>query len=46
MKSFGDAKALPQSIIDAMSPSDRKELGVKSTDERIASMEAKSEREI
>ena len=43
---YGNAKALPQHIIDSMSSADRKELGVKSTDERMENCERVSEREI
>jgi len=43
---YGDAKALPQNIIDAMSADDRKALGVKSIEERMADADTKSEREI
>lgn len=44
--SYGNPKSLPQHMIDAMSPKDRKELGLMSTDERIAKAERNDEREI
>ncbi len=40
------AGALPQNIIDAMQPADRKRLGLKSTDERDQAIEAKAEDDI
>lgn len=40
------AKALPQHIIDCMSPEDRKSLHLKTTNERVAASETKSEAQI
>ena len=43
---YGNAKTLPSNIIKAMTPECRKELGVSTTEETTAKLEAKNEKEI